>query len=136
MHIQVDCKQASAKICDDVLKNADYQLGHTKVFLKDGEELFLEQERDKAMTKNILILQKNIKGWYYRRQYLKKKKAAITIQKCWRSYCARRSYLIIKRGYLRMQSMIRSRVLSNKFKHIRSFIVRLQARCRGYYVRR
>ena len=119
-----------------MLKNADYQLGHTKVFLKDEQELFLEQERDKALAKKILVLQKHIKGWYYRRQFLKKKKAAIMIQKCWRSYRAKKSYLIIKRGYLRMQSLIRSRVLSHKFRHLRAHIVRLQARCRGFYVRR
>ena len=75
-------------------------------------------------------------GWYYRRQFLRQRKAAITIQKCWRSYRAKKSYLLIRRGYLRLQAMLRSRVLAHRYRHIRSVIVRFQARCRGFYVRR
>ena len=39
-------------------------------------------------------------------------------------------------GYMRLQALIRSRVLSHKFRHLRGHIVRLQARSRGYLVRR
>ena len=34
-----------------------YQVGFTKVFLKDDQELFLEQERDRILAKKILVLQ-------------------------------------------------------------------------------
>ena len=37
---------------------------------------------------------------------------------------------------MRLQALIRSRVLSHKFRHLRGHIVRLQARSRGYLVRR
>ena len=37
---------------------------------------------------------------------------------------------------MRLQALIRSRVLSQKFRHLRGHIVRLQARSRGYLVRR
>ena len=41
---KVDCQQATKKICDQVLgNNSDFQLGKTKVFLKDKQDLFLEQ---------------------------------------------------------------------------------------------
>ena len=60
--VQADNKTGSAIICEEILKNRDYQLGHTKVFLKDEQQLFLEQERDRALTKKILIIQKHIKG--------------------------------------------------------------------------
>lgn len=67
---QTDCKLATRRICEAVLgKESDYQLGCTKVFLKDAHDLFLEQERDRVLTRNILILQKCIKGWVYRRRY-------------------------------------------------------------------
>jgi myosin VIIa len=39
-------------------------------------------------------------------------------------------------GYMRLQALIRSRVLSHRFRHLRGHIVGLQARCRGFLVRR
>ena len=106
-------------------KLQDYQLGHTKVFLKDEQELFLEQERDRILAKKILVLQVSapslniflpffigdiqaaIRGWYCRKRFLAQRKAAITIQNCWRSYRARREYLVLKRGIQRTQAIIR-----------------------------
>ena len=77
-----------------------------------------------------------VEGWFYRRQFLRQRKAAIIIQNCWRSYTAKRSYLIISRGLKRLQAMLRSRVQTSRYSLLRSVIVRFQARCRGYYVRR
>ncbi|GLG95789.1 uncharacterized protein GBIM_02686 [Gryllus bimaculatus] len=66
---KTDCRAATARICQAVLGRSDYQLGHTKVFLKDAHDLFLEQERDRVLTRKILVLQRCIRGWYdYRHQ--------------------------------------------------------------------
>ena len=101
---RTDCRAASARISQEVLGGrADYQLGRTKIFLKDEQELELEQARDRALAAKILVLQKHIRGWYWRRRFLQQRRAAVTIQKCWRSYAAKRSYLAIKRGFLRLQ---------------------------------
>ena len=133
---KVDCRQATAKICQQVLGKADYQLGRTKVFLKDAHDLYLEQERDRVLTRKILVLQRCIRGWYHRRRFLKMRASAILIQKTFRAYNGRRKYAQMRTGFMRMQAMIRSRILSHKFKHLRGHIVRLQARCRGYLLRR
>ena len=37
---------------------------------------------------------------------------------------------------MRLQAVIRSRILSHRFKHLRGHIIRLQARSRGYLIRR
>lgn len=50
---KVDCKMATSKICAVILGRTDYQLGHTKVFLKDAHDLFLEQERDRVLTRKV-----------------------------------------------------------------------------------
>ena len=42
----------------------------------------------------------------------------------------------MKNGYLRLQAVIRSRILSHRFKHLRGHIIGLQARSRGYLIRR
>lgn len=61
---RVDCRYATGKILRAVLGKSDFQIGKTKVFLKDAQDLFLEQERDRVLTRKILILQKAIRGWF------------------------------------------------------------------------
>lgn len=136
---RTDCRLATARICAAVLGSSgkcDYQLGHTKVFLKDAHDLFLEQERDRVLTRKILILQRSIRGWVYRRRFLRMKSAAITVQKYWKGYAQRQRFKKMRVGYMRLQALIRSRVLSHRFRHLRGHIVGLQAHARGYLVRR
>lgn len=133
---RTDCRIATAKICSQVLGRSDYQLGHTKVFLKDAHDLFLEQERDRVLTRKILILQRSIRGWVYRRRFLRMRSAAMIIQKYWKGYAQRQRYKRMRVGYMRLQALIRSRVLSHRFRHLRGHIVGLQAHIRGYLVRR
>uniref|UniRef100_A0A348G641 Myosin VIIa n=1 Tax=Odontomachus monticola TaxID=613454 RepID=A0A348G641_ODOMO len=133
---KVDCCAATSKICHVVLGRSDYQLGHTKVFLKDAHDLFLEQERDRVLTRKILILQRNIRGWVYRRRFLRMRTAAMIVQKYWRGYAQRQRYKRMRIGYMRLQALIRSRVLSHRFRHLRGHIVALQARARGHLVRK
>ena len=76
-HKVKDCRMATSRICSAVLGKADYQLGKTKVFLKDAQDLFLEQERDRVLTRKILVLQRCIRGWYARRRFLRMRAAAI-----------------------------------------------------------
>ena len=87
-----DCRAVTAKICSTILGNLDYQLGRTKVFLKDAHDLYLEQERDRVLTKKILTVQKVIRGWYYRRQYLQMRASTLIIQRKWRLYSSCKKY--------------------------------------------
>ena len=82
-----------------MLGKADYQLGRTKVFLKDAQDLFLEQERDRVLTKKIQVLQRCIRGWYHRRRFLKMRAAAVVIQKNFRAYNGRRKFQEMRTGY-------------------------------------
>ncbi|XP_014247796.1 myosin-VIIa isoform X2 [Cimex lectularius] len=132
---KTECRSATGRICQAVLGKSDYQLGSTKVFLKDAHDLYLEQERDRVLTRNIVVLQKSIRGWVYRRRYQRMKAAAMVIQKYWQGWAQRRRYLRMRVGYMRLQALIRSRVLSHRFRHLRGHIVALQARARGKLVR-
>ncbi|XP_055853290.1 myosin-VIIa [Episyrphus balteatus] len=133
---RTDCQRATMRICSIVLGKSDYQLGHTKVFLKDAHDLFLEQERDRVLTRKILILQRTIRGWVYRRRFLRMRYAAIMIQKHWKGYAQRKRYKLMVQGYMRLQALIRSRVLSHRFRQLRARVTGLQCHCRGFLVRR
>lgn len=129
---KTDCTTATAKICATVLGKSDYQLGHTKVFLKDAHDLFLEQERDRVLTRKILILQRSIRGWVYRRRFLRMRAAAVLIQRHWRGKLQRIRYNKMKVGYARLQALIRARVLAHRFRHLRGHIVSLQVSKQKY----
>ncbi|GFO48953.1 myosin-viia [Plakobranchus ocellatus] len=130
-----DCRAASAKICKGVLKDTDYQLGKTKVFLKDAQDAFLEQQREITLTKKILVIQKSVRSWHYRRRFLKMRKAIVTVQSSIRTYRERHRFVVMRQGYMRLQAMIRSRILTARFNVIRGWALNLQRICRGFLVR-
>ncbi|XP_044267931.1 myosin-VIIa-like [Tribolium madens] len=131
-----DCKQSTKKICETVFQNnEDYQMGTTKLFLKAHDHEFLEQERSRILSKYILVLQKAIRGWIFKRRFRKLREAAIVFQKYWRARGYRTKFLVIRNGYQRLQASIRSRQLTHSFAQIRKKIVNLQAVARGYFVR-
>ncbi|PSN40482.1 Myosin-VIIa [Blattella germanica] len=123
---KTDCRAATAKICQLVLGKEDYQLGHTKVFLKDAHDTFLEQERERILTKSILILQRSVRTWVYRKRFLRLRSATLTIQRIWRGRGPRLRYQKLRHGYLRLQAVIRSRMLKRNFCHIRNRISKFQ----------
>lgn len=92
VHKITDCRAVATRLCREVLGDSDYQLGKTKVFLKDAHDLFLEQERDRIMTNRILTLQRVIRGWYYRRRFQKQRTSAILVQRIWRGYIQKKKY--------------------------------------------
>ncbi|XP_046338016.2 myosin-VIIa-like isoform X1 [Haliotis rufescens] len=130
-----ECMTASQKICKQVLQDKDYQLGKTKVFLKDAEDVFLEQQRELTLTKKILVLQKTVRTWHCRRRFLRMRKNVVTIQSAWRTHYQRKRFLLMRQGYMRLQAMCRSRILTARYNVLRGIIVNLQRFCRGHLVR-
>lgn len=133
---KVDCKVAAKKICTEILKDNEFRLGHTKVFLKDTHDVILEDLRHKVLIRAVIRVQANARRFIYRRRFLKLRSAAIIIQKHFRARGYRKRYLIMRRGYLRIQAAIKSRELRKTFVNLRRFFIKYQGHCRGYLVRR
>ncbi|XP_026756865.2 myosin-VIIa-like [Galleria mellonella] len=133
---KTDCKIAAKKICSQVLKDDDFRLGHTKVFLKDTHDVLLEELRHKVLIRAVIKVQANARRFVLRKRFLRLRDAAITIQKHFRARGYRKKYLIMRRGYLRLQAAIRSRELRKTFVNLRKFITKFQAHCKGYLVRK
>ncbi|XP_050389741.1 myosin-VIIa [Patella vulgata] len=130
-----DCRAASLKICQAVLKNTDYQLGKTKVFLKDAQDAYLEQQREVMLANKILIIQKTVRSWHCRRRFLKMRKNIITIQSAWRCFAERKRFIRMRQGYMRLQALCRSRILTMRYNVLRSIIMNFQRYARGHLVR-
>lgn len=133
---KTDCKSASKKICTMVLKDQEFRLGHTKLFLKDHHDAILEELRHKVLITAVIRVQANARRFICRTRFLKLRAAALTIQKNFRARGYRKRYIIMRRGYLRIQAAIKSRELRKTFINLRIFFKKFQASSRGYLIRK
>ncbi|XP_076846905.1 myosin VIIAa isoform X5 [Brachyhypopomus gauderio] len=134
---QGDLRGTCQHIAETVLgRDDDWQMGKTKIFLKDHHDMLLEIERDKAITDKVILIQKVVRGFKDRSNFLKLKKSALFIQKTWRGYYCRKNYGAMRAGFSRLQALYRSRKLHQTYHVTRRRVTQLQARCRGYMVRR
>uniref|UniRef100_A0A669R3P7 Myosin VIIB n=1 Tax=Phasianus colchicus TaxID=9054 RepID=A0A669R3P7_PHACC len=134
--VKNDARQCCIRISEAVLgKDESWQAGKTKIFLKDYHDTILELERQKILTDKVLLIQKVMRGFKDRSQFLKQRKSAIAIQAAWRGYCCRKDFRMIMLGFGRLQALYRSRQLAKQYETARAHIIRFQAACRGYLIR-
>ncbi|XP_064206929.1 unconventional myosin-VIIa-like isoform X2 [Anguilla rostrata] len=135
-HKQEDLHGTCQCIAEGVLgREGDWQIGKTKIFLKDHHDMMLEIERDKAITDKVILIQKAVRCFKERTRFLKMKKSVILIQKMWRGYYCRKNYSAMQIGFLRLQALFRSRKLCRTYRSARYHVTHLQACCRGFLVR-
>ncbi|NWY75917.1 MYO7B protein, partial [Erithacus rubecula] len=131
-----DIRQSCISISEAVLgKDESWQVGKTKIFLKDYHDTVLELQRQNVLTDKVLLIQKVMRGLKDRSQFLKQRKSAVAIQSAWRGYCCRKEFRMVLLGFGRLQALYRSRQLAQQYEATRARIVRLQAVCRGYLLR-
>ncbi|XP_061207361.1 unconventional myosin-VIIa isoform X3 [Neopsephotus bourkii] len=134
---QGDLRGTCQRIAEAVLgRDDDWQIGKTKIFLKDHHDMLLEIERDKAITDKVILIQKVVRGFKDRSNFLKMRNSALMIQRYWRGHNCRKNYGAMRIGFLRLQALYRSRKLHKQYHMARRRIIEFQARCRGYLVRR
>uniref|UniRef100_A0A3Q1B7B9 Myosin VIIAa n=1 Tax=Amphiprion ocellaris TaxID=80972 RepID=A0A3Q1B7B9_AMPOC len=134
---QEDLRGTCQRIAEAVLgRDDDWQMGKTKIFLKDHHDMLLEIERDKAITDKVILIQKVVRGFKDRSNFLKMRKSAVLIQKTWRGYQCRKNYGAMRAGFSRLQALVRSRKLCASYHVARQRITGFQGRCRGFLVRR
>uniref|UniRef100_A0A8C3DKK5 Myosin VIIB n=1 Tax=Corvus moneduloides TaxID=1196302 RepID=A0A8C3DKK5_CORMO len=133
---QNDVRQSCISISKEVLgKDESWQVGRTKIFLKDHHDTVLELQRQNVLTDKVLLIQKVMRGLKDRSKFLKQRKSAVAIQSAWRGYCCRKEFRMVLLGFGRLQALYRSRQLAQQYEATRARIIRFQAMCRGYLVR-
>ncbi|XP_029580611.1 unconventional myosin-IXb isoform X5 [Salmo trutta] len=117
------------------LGQSTYQIGKTKVFLKEREKQHLQDTLNKEVMRHIIILQRWFRACLSRSHFLYKKDAAIRIQRCWRAFRAdtrcraatviqaawrgsqkRTDYLRKRNSIKKMQTLIRNKQGRNSSK--------------------
>ncbi|KAF5898435.1 unconventional myosin-VIIa isoform X2, partial [Clarias magur] len=130
-------KACSESICESVLgAGDDWKIGKTKVFLKDFHDTMLELKRDKALNEKALIIQRVLRGYKHRKQFLKQRSAAVVVQKHWRGHKGRKLYKMVQLGYTRLQATVRSRQLAHQYELERKATLMLQAQIHTYLARK
>ncbi|XP_036379710.1 unconventional myosin-VIIa-like [Megalops cyprinoides] len=135
-HKQDNLQRTCRRIAEVVLgRNDDWQIGKTKIFLKDHHDMLLEIERDKAITNKVIFIQKAVRRYKDRTKFLKIRGAVILIQKIWRGYHCRKNYSAMQIGFLRLQALFRSYKVCRVYRRLRWCVMHIQAHCRGFLLR-
>lgn len=159
-----DAKEFCNRILQKSLPSSDkYQLGKTKIFFKAGMLALLEKLRSDRLNESAIVIQKNLRMIYYKKQYnlirnsiialqtvaraynarqkassLRQHNAAVTIQKTWRGYTQQKSYNAARDSIIRFQAIVRGwlyrkRVLADRAEKA---AITIQKTYRGYQARK
>ncbi|XP_069752500.1 unconventional myosin-VIIa-like [Narcine bancroftii] len=124
------------KIAESVIGvDGDWQIGRTKIFLKEFDHLTLEFERDRVLIENVLMIQKVMRGFKDRKNFLRLKSAAQMIQSHWRGQQCRKKYKIMRQGFGRLQALYHALRMGRQYRNTRRRLILFQARCQGYLAR-
>ncbi|XP_072929765.1 uncharacterized protein Myo81F [Epargyreus clarus] len=85
----------------------DWQIGHTKIFMRSSVHSPLEAKRNMLLQSSALLIQKWYKGTLKRRQYVTWRRAAVVLQAAWRGWCERAAFLRLRRAALTLQRHLR-----------------------------
>ncbi|XP_055533492.1 unconventional myosin-XV [Wyeomyia smithii] len=87
----------------------DFQLGATRVFLREALHRTLEASRSERLRIAAIIIQKHVRGMLSRKRIYRQRNGAVSIQKNWRGYRERKKYVALKKAVVKAQSLFRGR---------------------------
>ncbi|XP_011136233.1 unconventional myosin-IXa isoform X1 [Harpegnathos saltator] len=121
------------------LNRDNYQLGTTKVFLRESEKIKLDIELHQQIITSITTIQKWFRACLERRKFLRLKNAVVQIQSFWRMVTAQRLAQIIRartEAALHIQTVWRMYKQHSWFKKLKSCVITFQAYVRGNNARK
>ncbi|XP_060899643.1 unconventional myosin-X [Labrus mixtus] len=98
--------------------SADWQLGKTKVFLRESLEHRLEKQRELEVLKAGMIIQAHVMGYMARKQYRKLLQCIVVIQKNYRAFYWRRKFLLLRWAALTFQKRVRGQLARRAFSQL------------------
>ncbi|KAK3884845.1 hypothetical protein Pcinc_010904, partial [Petrolisthes cinctipes] len=92
-----------------MVSRASYQLGTTKIFLKEALEQALEKERYQRLSHSVITIQRYVRGYLARRRYHTQQRSAVLIQASVRMWTARMKYITLRSAVVKIQALARGR---------------------------
>ncbi|XP_018313717.1 unconventional myosin-XV isoform X2 [Mycetomoellerius zeteki] len=88
---------------------SQYQLGLTRVFLRESLERALEYNRALILERAAITVQRYTRGFLARRRFLNISRSTVLIQAVYRGYRERKQFRAMKKGVLMAQKLYRGR---------------------------
>ncbi|XP_073076044.1 unconventional myosin-IXb isoform X3 [Manis javanica] len=130
------CREVISTLLEKMnVDKRNYQIGKTKVFLKETERQALQETLHQEVVRKILLLQSWFRMVLERRHFLQMRRAAVTIQASWRSYRVRWS-LERTQAAVYLQAAWRGYQQRMAYQRQRWGIIHLQSLCRGHLQRK
>ncbi|XP_037384993.1 unconventional myosin-X isoform X2 [Talpa occidentalis] len=98
--------------------NSEWQLGKTKVFLRESLEQKLEKQREEAVTRAAMVIRAHILGYLARKQYCKVLDCVLIIQKNYRAFLLRRRFLHLKKAAIVFQKQLRGQIARRAYRQL------------------
>nr|XP_016848428.1 PREDICTED: unconventional myosin-X isoform X2 [Anolis carolinensis] len=98
--------------------NTEWQLGKSKVFLRESLEHQLEKQREIEVDKAAMIIRAHVLGYMARKHYKKVLHYAVVIQKNYRALYFRRRYLLLKKAATTFQKQLRGQIARRIYKQL------------------
>ncbi|XP_030063162.1 unconventional myosin-X [Microcaecilia unicolor] len=97
----------------------EWQLGKTKVFLRESLEHKLEKLREVEVFRAAMIIQAHLLGYVARKRYRKVLHCVVVIQKNYRAFLWRRKFLRLRQSAITFQKRLRGQIARRMYKKLR-----------------
>ncbi|XP_014277405.1 unconventional myosin-XV isoform X2 [Halyomorpha halys] len=114
------------EICSMMLVpyQGEYQLGVSRVFMRESLERKLERERAEILNKAAVTVQCAIRGHLARRRYQGQKKSAVIIQSAVRGWISRKKYVTVRNGIIKAQAIHRGNLQRKRYQQLKEELKR------------
>uniref|UniRef100_A0A182QI00 Myosin motor domain-containing protein n=1 Tax=Anopheles farauti TaxID=69004 RepID=A0A182QI00_9DIPT len=102
----------------------DFQLGATRVFLREALHRTLEASRADRLRLAAVTIQRNVRGMLARKKVQREIRGAVTIQRYWRGYRERNRYLTIKQGVVKYQALFKGHMQRKRYAKLKNELKR------------
>ncbi|KAJ1442831.1 P-loop containing nucleoside triphosphate hydrolase [Sesbania bispinosa] len=131
-----DDKATTEKILQK-LKLENFQLGRTKVFLRAGQIGVLDSKRAEVLDNAAKCIQRRLRTFIARRDFIAVRDAAFSLQACCRGYIAQKMYAVKRENAaaISIQKYIRMWLMRHVYLKLHSSAIILQSHVRGFVTR-
>ncbi|CAH1448881.1 unnamed protein product [Lactuca virosa] len=130
-------EKVACQVLLDKMGLKGYQIGKTKVFLRAGQMAELDARRAEVLGNAARIIQRQMRTYIARKEYISIRKAAIQLQACWRGLSACKQFEQLRRqaAAVKIQKNFRCFVASKSYQTLRVSAITLQTGLRAMTAR-